>query len=294
MSHEAVAVAKPALRAYVELTKPRIVTMVAVTAALGYFLGGGGIASAWTLLWLMIGTALVCGGSATLNQFLEVEVDRRMHRTRNRPIPSGAVSSASAMTFGVYQVLGGTTLLLWGVNLVTAFLALLTVFLYVLVYTPLKQVTWVNTLIGAVPGALPPLGGWTAATGEIGAGGLALFAVLFLWQLPHFYAISWMYRDDYARGGLRMLSVVEPSGVSTFRHILATSALLIPVSLLLVALGLCGWPYAVGAVLLGVMLIRPGLALRKSRSAQDARSVLRASVLYLPALLLLVVVDFLV
>lgn len=283
------------LSAYVELTKPRIVTMVLVTAALGFFVGGGGLnrfAALDGFIYLMIGVALTSAGAGALNQFLERDADARMDRTRNRPVPSGVVPAHHALIFGEYLVLGGVLLLLWKVNLLTAFLALLTTFLYALVYTPLKRLTWLNTMVGAVPGALPPMGGWAAATGVIDAGAWTLFAILFIWQQPHFYSIAWMFRDDYRRGGFQMLSVDDPDGRRTFRQIVGFSALLIPVSLLPSAMGLAGPLYAAGALVLGVAMLLTCLPLVRSGSVRDARRVLRASVLYLPLLLGLIVVDF--
>ena len=158
-------------------------------------------------------------------------------------------------------------------------------------YTPLKRLTWLNTLVGAVPGALPPMGGWAAATGEVGAGAWVLFAILFIWQHPHFYAIAWMYREDYARGGLKMLPVIEPDGISTFRQIIIYAALLIPISMLPTLMGLSGQLYMVGVVLMGLALLGVSLQLWHSQSLLDARRVLRASVLYLPLLLILIVTD---
>jgi protoheme IX farnesyltransferase len=194
---------------------------------------------------------------------------------------AGRVAPHHALLFGEYLVLGGVLLLLWRVNLLTAFLALLTTFLYVLVYTPMKRLTWLNTIIGAVPGALPPMGGWAAATGRVELGAWVLFAILFIWQQPHFYSIAWMFRDDYRKGGTR-----------TFRQILWFSAILIPVSLLPAWIGLSGLVYFAGALLLGAWMFASCLPLVRSGSVSDARRVLKASVLYLPLLLALIVIDF--
>lgn len=282
---------KTSLRAYLELTKPRILVMVLVTAAIGYFLGGHGIPS-WRILNLfLLGTALTCAGASVLNQYLERDADARMKRTQRRPLPSGLVSPGEALMFGTLLVLGGTALLVWQVNLLSGFLALLTAFLYVLVYTPLKRITWLNTFVGAIPGALPPMGGWAAATGELGWGAWILFGVLFIWQHPHFYAIAWMYKEDYGRGGFKMLPVVEPDGLSTFRQIVFYSLLLIPVSIMPYQIGMSGPLYALGTAIMGLGMLGIGVLLWRSRSVLDARRLLRATVLYLPCWLVLIVCD---
>ena len=269
--------------------------MVLVTATLGFFMGGmgfHGFAALDGLVYLLIGVAMTSAGSGALNHYLERESDAHMDRTRYRPIPSGQVPAHHALLLGEYLVMGGVMLLLWRVNLLTAFLALLTAFLYVLVYTPMKKMSWLNTLIGAVPGALPPMGGWTAATGELEAGAWVLFAILFIWQQPHFYSIAWIFRDDYARGGFRMLPSEDPDGRRTFRQILGFSALLIPVSLLPAYIGLSGRVYFAGALILGVMMFASCVPLVRTGSTADARRVLRMSILYLPLLLALIALDF--
>lgn len=278
--------------ACLDLTKPRIVTMVVVTGAIGFLLGAAGDIAPLTLLCALGGIALTAGGSGALNHYFEADVDARMLRTRGRPIPGAAVPPMNALVLGVSLTLIGLALLVSQVNLLTAFLALLTTFLYVVVYTPMKRLSWANTLVGAVPGALPPVGGWTAAAGQLDLGAWVLFAILFLWQMPHFYAIAWMYREDYARGGFRMLPVIQPDGKRTFRQIIFCSALLIPASVLPTAIGLTSPVYAVGAILLGAWFMRAGLALARSADIVDARRLLRASVIYLPVLLLLILIDF--
>jgi len=279
------------LRAYVELSKPRIVTLIVVTAAIGYFLGRQGIDDWWHFFLAMLGTGISCSGAAALNNYLERDADVLMKRTRRRPIPSGLIAPLEALYFGIALVIIGTVQLALTVNLLTAFLALMTAFLYVLVYTPLKKITWLNTFVGAIPGALPPLGGWAAATNELSYGGWVLFLILFLWQHPHFYAIAWMYREDYERGGFKMLPVVEPDGLSTFRQIIVYSALLIPISLLPTVIGMSGPIYFWGALFLGIMLLLVGAYLGITRSVTEARRLLRASVIYLPILLILIVTD---
>ncbi|MCC7263239.1 MAG: protoheme IX farnesyltransferase [Candidatus Latescibacteria bacterium] len=277
--------------AYFELTKPRILTLVLVTTALGFFLGGRGVHSLPLLFYTLMGTAWVVGGAAVLNHYLERDVDGAMERTRNRPLPAGIIKPSTAMSYGLCLVLGGVAILLLGANLLTAFLALLSAFLYVVVYTPMKRLTWLNTSIGAIPGALPPVGGWTAATGQLEWGALALFLILFAWQHPHFYAIAWIFREDYQRGGFKMLPVVEPEGQRTCRHIIAFSVLLIGVSVLPTVLHLTGQFYLYGAVLMGLGLLAAGISLSRSRSELHARRLLRASVAYLPLLFLLCAAD---
>lgn len=282
---------KSKFQSYCSLSKPRIVTLILVTTAIGYFFGGQGIHSYSKFFLTLFGTALCCGGAAVLNCYIERDIDKLMKRTMKRPLPTGEVSPAEALAVGILLVLSGVVLLVWKVNLLTGFLALLTAFLYVLVYTPLKRITWLNTLVGAIPGALPPMGGWAAATGELSLGAWVLFLILFLWQHPHFYAIAWMYKDDYLRGGLKMLPCVEPDGESTFRQIIWTSVFLIPISLLPTVLGMSGYVYFYGALVLGLALLAAGIAVSRTKSLPDAKRLLRASVIYLPLLLALIVTD---
>jgi len=206
-------------------------------------------------------------------------------------LPSGAVEPAHALAYGLTMVLGGVFLLASRINLMAAFVVLLTAFLYVLVYTPLKRWTWWNTSLGAIPGALPPVSGWVAVSHEMEVGAWIMFAILFLWQHPHFYAIAWMYRDDYARAGYKMLSVVNPDGTRLFRHIVFHAALLLIAGVGPAMIGMAGWWYGAGAFLLGIMVMEVGLRLQHSQSVADARKLLRASVYYLPALLALILLD---
>ena len=277
--------------AYVCLTKPRILTMVLVMSAAGFFLGAKSLQPLDTFIIMLLGTALSSGGAAVLNNYIERDADVKMHRTKTRPLPQGTVTPAEALEFGITLVLMGVGLLAWQVNLLTGFLSLLTVFLYVLVYTPLKKVTWWNTVVGAIPGALPPMGGWTAATGHLDAGAWILFLILFVWQHPHFYAIAWMYKDDYERGGFKMLPVVEPDGLSTFRQVVAFSIVLLPVSLLPTFYGMAGQFYAVGVTLLGIAMLAIGVRLYRTHSVQDAKKLLRTSVIYLPLFFALILGD---
>jgi protoheme IX farnesyltransferase len=284
-------ISKDILKGYGELTKPRILFFVLITTTLGYFLGARGIPSWIHWACLLFGVALVCGGSAALNHYLERDIDSRMERTRNRPIPAGLISPAHALLFGILSILSGVVLLCWKINLLTAFLGLLTAFLYVLVYTPLKRISWLNTTIGAIPGALPPVGGWVAATGEVSLGTWILFFLLFIWQHPHFYAIAWMFREDYRRGGLQMLPVIYPDGRSTFFQIKTFTWLLIPVSLFPTWIGMSGYFYFWGALLLGILFLKQSLHAAATRSYQDAYRVLKASIFYLPLILLLIIFD---
>ena len=284
--------AKEKVSAYVCLTKPRILTMVLVMSAAGFFLGAGGsIYPLDNFLIMLLGTALSSGGAAVLNNYLERDSDLLMNRTKRRPIPAGQVTPDEALSFGLQLVLMGVTILAWQVNLLTGFLSLLTVFLYVIVYTPLKRVTWWNTVIGAIPGALPPVGGWTAATGHIDLGAWLIFLILFVWQHPHFYAIAWMYRDDYARGGFKMLPVVHPDGRSTFNQVIGFSIILIPISLMPVLAGMAGAFYAWGMAILGLVMLGIGIKFARTRSAQDAKLLLKASVIYLPLFFILILGD---
>lgn len=276
---------------YIELTKPRIVTLVLVTATIGYYLGGQGIQSYMTLFFLIFGVALVCAGSAALNHYLERDQDQKMSRTKKRPLPAGRIDPAKAFIFGIGLILLGIFVLYIRVNVLTAFLSLLTAFLYVLIYTPLKQVSWLNTTIGAFPGAMPPLGGWAAATGTLDFDAGVLFLILFIWQHPHFYAIAWMFKDDYKKAGFKMLPCVEIEGKNMFKQIHYYSLLLIPVSLIPTLTGLSGAIYFAGALVSGIGLLWVSEMFIKSHSIVDARRLLKATVIYLPILLTLIVID---
>lgn len=282
------------LKGLLELTKPRIATMVLVTAAFGFFLGTRGKASAVDLLLLcltLLGTGLASAGSATLNNVIERKSDALMLRTRNRVLPSGRMSPVLAGVFGVCLAVVGTSLLYVYVNALSASLVAVAVLSYSFIYTPLKRLTWLNTSIGAVPGAIPPMIGWAAATGELGLGAWVLFGILFAWQHPHFYSIAWMYREDYARAGLKMLPSLEPDGKRTFVQVIGFSILLILVSLLPRQFDLAGWIYASGAALLGLWFFSVALRMTREKSLASAKSLLRASIIYLPALFVLIVLD---
>lgn len=285
-----------------ELTKPRITLLVGITALVGFKLGattmGGQVVTAagvahgaGLLVSALTGILLVAAGASALNQVMERDVDGLMRRTASRPLPAGRLGVETARVFGIGLTAVGLALLAWQVNALTTILAAATVASYLLVYTPLKRRSPLCTLVGAVPGALPPVLGWAAARGALDWGAAALFAILFIWQLPHFLAIGWLYREDYARGGMPMLPVIDPDGHLTARHIAVTSASLLPVSLAPTLLGLTGMLYFGGAVVLGLVTLGLGLALARSRSKPDARRLFLASIAYLPVLLLLMMVD---
>lgn len=276
---------------YVELTKPRIVTMVLVTTALGYFLGLHGAVQWPVFLMLLVGVGASTGGSAVLNNYLDRDVDTKMARTRERALPSGIISPGHALAYGVSLVLIGVLTLVWSVNLLTGFLTLLAAFLYVLVYTPMKRVSWLNTSFGAIPGAIPPLCGWAAVSGRLDVGAWVLFAILFVWQHPHFFSIAWMFKDDYRNAGLKMLPVVEPSGKSTFRQTILFSLLLIIVAVLPSFVGMTGQIYLYGSLVLSVGFLIVGIGFCRVQTFAEARKLLKASVIYLPLLVALMIFD---
>jgi protoheme IX farnesyltransferase len=282
---------KSLLKSYIELTKPGIVRLVLVTTVIGFALGGEGVTRWVLLLMTLIGTALGSGGAFVLNHYVEREVDALMHRTRNRPLPLGTIAPGAALIFGLVLIAAGTAVLAFCVNGLTATLVFLTAIMYVVIYTPLKKYSWWNTPIGAIPGAMPPMVGWAAATGSVDPGAWILFLILFLWQHPHFYALAWMYRDDYARGGFKMLPVVDPDGKSTFRHSLVTVILLVPVSLWPTFVHMSGWIYFWGALVLGIGFLFVCIRWRISKTVEDARLVFLYSLLYWVLLLVLIVID---
>ncbi|MCA9401864.1 MAG: heme o synthase [Candidatus Omnitrophica bacterium] len=284
-------ISKKTFEAYIELTKPRIMTLVLITTVIGYYLGGTGMGSWTVLFFLILGVIGTCGGASVINQFLEREYDSKMLRTRNRPIPTGVIKPHQALNFGIILSLAGIFILYTQVNMLTAFLSLLTSFLYIMVYTPLKRVSWLNTTVGAVPGALPPLGGWAAASGTLTFDAGILFLILFIWQHPHFYSIAWMCKEDYERGGFIMLPSVDETGKRTFAQIFWSSIILIPVSLIPVFTGLTGLYYAIGAIISGLFLFKISMEFIKIHSMDNAKKLLKATVYYLPILLILIVVD---
>jgi protoheme IX farnesyltransferase len=281
----------PRLRDYLALTKPRVTWLILMSTALGYVFGRSGAADGWVLVHAVLGTGLLAAGTFTLNQWYEREADARMRRTRHRPLPAGRLRPAHAFWFGAALAAGGFAGLAAGTNWLAAWLGLFTLLSYLLAYTPLKRRSRHSTTAGAVPGAMPPLIGYAAARGALTAEAWVLFAILFLWQFPHFYAIAWIYRDDYARAGIRMLPVVEPDGESTARRIVLASLLLIPVSLVPGLLSMTGRWYVFGALVLGFGFLYFGLRAFRRRSVVNARGVLLASVAYLPLLYGLMLVD---
>jgi heme o synthase len=279
------------LKPYIDLTKPRITWLILMSTGVGYFFGMKGGFDWLACLHTLIGTGLIASGTAALNQWWEHLADAKMKRTNMRPIPSGLVSPRNALLFGTALSIAGFVELWLGVNPLTGILGGLTLASYLFIYTPMKQRTPHSTTIGAIPGAMPPLIGFAAASGTLTMEAWVLFGILFLWQFPHFYSIAWMYRDDYARAGIRMLPVVEPDGASTSRQIVAFSVVLIPFSLLPVFLAMTGKLYFVGAVMLGMYFLYAGVRVARERTTIRARGVLLASVLYLPLLYVLMMAD---
>ncbi len=280
------------ISAYIELTKPRILTMVLVTTAFGFFLGKStGEAQTITLFFTLLGFGLSCGGVGALNHMWEWKIDAQMDRTKNRPIPQGVISPVQALVFGTSLFVGGVYLLFLQVNSLTALLVAIAGLLYVFIYTPLKQISWWNTFFGAIPGAIPPMAGWVAATGELTLEAWILFAILFTWQHPHFYAIAWIWKDDYAKAGFKMLPVVDASGKKTFEQVVFYTVLMFIVSLLPTFVGMTGYVYLTGAIISGYYFLRAAKRFYYSHSVEDARGVLKTSVLYLPVLLLLIILD---
>ena len=283
--------AKSRLSIYLELSKLNILSLVLVSTFLGYYLAGPGIKSWSHLILTLIGTSMTASGSGALNHYLERETDKQMVRTKNRPLPAGLINPAEVLSFGVLMVLIGTTLLVSQINPLTGFIALLTSFLYILVYTPLKKITWLNTSIGSIPGALPIIGGWTASSDTIGVMAWILFAMMYLWQHPHFYSIAWMCREDYAGAKLKMLPVVDSSGGSTLRQIFWHLLLMIPISIIPVIQGYLGNIYLVGVVVITCAFFVSALPLARDMSHKNALLLLKASVIYLPLLLFVIIID---
>ena len=288
-------VAFPALRGrsldFLALTKPRLNLLVLITALGAMYLAAPEGVAPLTLLHALVGTALVAAGASALNQVWERDTDGLMRRTRTRPVPDGRLQPVEGAIFGVALAVAGLLQLALGVNLLSASVAAVTLASYLLLYTPLKRRTWLSTLVGAFPGALPPVIGWTAVTGEISAGAIALFAIVFFWQMPHFLAIAWLYREDYARAGLPLLPVVEPDGRSTGRQAVAYAAALVPVSIAPAAFGLGGAVYVTCALALGAALLAVSVRFARDRSTAGARRLFFASIIYLPILWAVLVID---
>jgi protoheme IX farnesyltransferase len=276
---------------FTELVKARLTLLVLLTTLVGFYLGASSPVDYALMLHTLLGTALVAAGAAALNQLMEREHDARMRRTEGRPLPSGRISPNAVVVLGSSLSVLGLTWLLFAVNAMTALLGVITIASYLFLYTPLKRRTVLNTAVGAVPGALPPLMGWTAATGGIAAEGWALFAILFFWQLPHFMAIAWLYRDDYARAGFRMLSGVDPEGRRTAASAVRNTIALLVISLFPFVLGISGVIYLFGALVLGLAFMAFAVIFARSLTEKSARRLFLASIVYLPLLLGLLVAD---
>ena len=271
--------------AYVVLTKPDVTFLVVITTVAGFYLGSHGAPDWIRLLHTLCGTMLVAGGTAALNQYVERDMDAVMRRTASRPLPSGQLQPGEVLLFGVGTIILGTAWLILAVNGLAAALALGTSILYLGAYTPLKTRTTLATAVGAIPGALPPLIGWAAATGTLSLGAWVLFGILFFWQFPHFMAIAWMYREDYARAGIMMLPVVDKKGDATFRQIVCTSTILVWVSVVPSLMGMAGLNYFFGALVLGMFLLQVSLWANRSRTNVRAKWLMHATVAHIPLLL---------
>src|SRR5215831_18229158 len=267
---------------YFALTKPRLNFLVVVTSAAGYYLGSVASINLWDMAEAVVGTALVASGAAVLNQVYERDTDAKMRRTLSRPLPGHRVTAGDATIFGLTLSIAGIALLAFGANTLAALLALATLVVYLVIYTPMKRRSSAATLVGAVPGALPPLIGWAAAHGAVTIGGWTLFAIVFLWQIPHFMAIAWMYRDDYRSAGFPMLPVIEPDGRRTGSHALWFAVALLPVSLAPTFVGLSGWIYFAIALILSLALLVLSIRFAATRSDTSARRLFFGSITYLP------------
>ena len=286
------------MKSYITILKPRLSLLVLVTAYLGFYLGirsqGEYVFSydeSYLLFYLLFGIFLSSSGSIVLNQVIEKDHDAKMQRTKNRPIPTGKISSLVATIYGFSLIVSGIVLLLFKTNAITALLSFLTVISYLLIYTPMKRFSTLNTLIGSVPGAIPPMGGWTAATGSLSEGSWVLFGILFCWQMPHFMAIAILYAKDYKQGGFKMLPSEYPGSKHTNYHILFFTIALLGTSIGLFALKLVGIFYIVGAAIIGMLFLSVALKVFYNINDNNARQLLYASFIYLPILLLLIILD---
>jgi protoheme IX farnesyltransferase len=277
--------------AYVALTKPDVSFLVLMTTAAGFYMGSRGAVDWLHLMQTVFATLLIAAGTATLNHYIERDSDRYMRRTASRPLPSGQLQPREALWFGVILSIAGAVDLYFTAGILASSLGILTSLSYLLAYTPLKKRTVWATAVGAFPGAIPPMIGWVAATGTLDRGAWLLFAILFLWQFPHFYAIAWMYREDYARAGILMLPVVDREGTRTFRQIILTAVALVGVSLLPAVMGLAGVHYFFGALVVSTALVQVCLWAASSRSNARAKWLMHATVLHIPVLLGLMISD---
>ena len=274
-----------------ELVKARLTFLVLLTTLVGFYVGSTGAINYVLMLYAVAGTGLLACGAAALNQLLERQYDAKMRRTEDRPLPSGRLQPEMALIFGGMCSIAGLVLLAWRVNLLTSFLGALTLISYLFIYTPLKRVTWLNTAIGAIPGALPPLMGWTAARGGLDGAGWSLFAILFFWQIPHFLAIAWLYREEYAKAGFVMLPVIDQDGFRTGRQAVSHTLGLVMASLMPAFFGLAGMIYFAGALLLGMMFAGFAILFSRTLTVGRARHLFFISIMYLPLLLGLMVLD---
>jgi len=279
------------LKDYWQLTKPGVTFMVIISAFSGFYLGSGADINLWLLFHTLTGSWLVAAGTNALNQLIERDLDAKMKRTQKRPLPDGRLSVSEVAIFSITISLAGIIYLTVAANLLTGALAAATLLTYVFIYTPMKQRSHIATLIGAVPGALPAMGGWTAAQGEISAEAWILFTILFFWQLPHFLAIAWLYKDDYTRGGFPVLPAIDKQGVLTSWYVISNCMALIFVSLLPTMVGIAGKIYFIGAFFMGIYFLYSGIQLMRQRSNNAAKKLLRTSIVYLPVVLALMLMD---
>jgi protoheme IX farnesyltransferase len=276
---------------YLELTKPRITLLVLATTLVGFYLGSEGKLQVLPLLHALFGTGLVAAAASALNMWLERDLDSLMKRTVGRPLPAGRLQPGEALAFSLVIAAAGLVYLFLFANVLATALAAITLLSYLFVYTPLKTRTWLCTLIGAVPGAVPPMIGWAAANGELAYGAWILFAIVFFWQMPHFYAIAWMHREDYRRAGFPMLPIIDRDGKRTSRQVSLYLSALILVTLLPSAIGLAGSAYLIGALALGLIFLASGLYFARMRDRISALRLFIISVCYLPALMALLAID---
>jgi protoheme IX farnesyltransferase len=291
IAHSAAEKTRTWIGIFAELFKARLTFLVLVTTLVGFYLGAHGGMQPMLMFHTLLGTALVAAGASALNQWWERDYDALMRRTRSRPLPAGQLQPLAVLVLGLAFAAAGLVYLVLAVNLATCLLGAASLLTYVLVYTPLKRVTWLNTAVGAIPGGLPPLMGWTAAHGSLSAEGWTLFAILALWQLPHFMAIAWIYRDEYTGAGFQMLPRVDPTGVRTSRQAFVQTLGLLPLSLCPFFLKMTGPVYLCGALALGLGFVWFGIQFARQVSVARARQLFLASILYLPLLLVLMAVD---
>jgi protoheme IX farnesyltransferase len=287
----AIPVARSRAADYLTLAKPRLNVLVVASAGAGYAMAGGEAWQAVPLASTLVGTALVAGGASAFNQIIEREPDALMRRTRSRPLPDGRLQPAEALSFAALMSLAGLLMLWTGANGLSALIALATLVIYAAIYTPSKRLTSFSTVIGAIPGALPPMIGWAAVRDSLSQGAWVLFGIIFLWQLPHFLAIAWMYREDYKRAGFPMLPVIEPDGRSTARQAVVYTAALLPLGLAPTLMGMAGSLYFAGALALTLAFLALALRFWRTRAVADARRLFFGSVLYLPLLWILMIGD---